>query len=167
MSVSGMVTEVDDPLPWSSTHSGRPKDRSSLRTQRPTRVTPKRQTRDDQTAGGDHGYRHVDTLAAVPGPIHILEVEQQRELVDDERRRRPVGKCGSRMVAVLIGSAQPDGTHHSEQGDADVVVVKMLTADAHTTTRGTVTIPDPMRQRTQPHERRGECSPGQHHRLLA
>ena len=89
---------------------------------------PERHARDDRGAGGDEADRDVDALAAVGGPVDVLEVQQQGQLVDDHCVRGTERDRRRGVAPLLLGSAQADGSHRRQHRDADVVVVKVPAA---------------------------------------
>src|SRR5512143_2391869 len=96
-------------------------------------------------ADRDKADRGVYAFAAVVRPVHVLEVEQQRELVDDQGGATAVRRGGYRMPPVTLLPAQRDPTDTGQQGDPDVVVVKVLAAGADAATARAVPGPDPVR----------------------
>ncbi len=96
---------------------------------------PELEPRGCEAADADDAYRGVDADASLVGPVHILQIEKQRQLIDDQCGSGAVSNCGRGMATVPFSAAQRDGPEAGEHADPDVVMVKMFAAD---------TIPPPL-----------------------
>src|SRR5580698_7981797 len=80
---------------------------------------------------GDAADGQVDGDPALPGPVDVLQVEQQGELVHHQSQPGTVGERRRRVPPVLLGTPDRDPAHAGEQSDAPHVVMQVLAADAH------------------------------------
>jgi AAA domain len=126
---------------------------------------------DDRQAG--EVARHQRTAAdadihrdaALLRPVHVFQVEQQRELVHDQRQAGAVGERGGRVAAQLLIAPDRDRTDACQHADAPHVVVQVLAADAEVPERP-LARPDGVRD--PPHDAEGprERQPADQRRLL-
>ena len=71
---------------------------------------------DQQPGHGDRGEHRVDRRPPVLGPVHVLQMQDQRELVEHQRRADPEKGCRDRE----LGYSPVDGqSHHRDTGDHD------------------------------------------------
>src|SRR5690348_15585510 len=76
-------------------------------------VVQRKQSADDD--------RQVDTPPALTRPVHVAEVEQQGELVDDQRRADPEGDREERVPARLIDVEREEAADEDEADAPDIV----------------------------------------------
>ncbi len=68
---------------------------------------------------------------ALAGPVHVLQVEQQRELIDDQGQAGSVAERHGRVAALAVLAAHRDRPDPGEHRDSPHVVMQVLAADAH------------------------------------
>src|ERR1700693_3569474 len=83
---------------------------------------------DRQDAGEDHN--RVDALPARPGPVDVLEVDPERELVKSQRRADAIRHRSDAREKAGAGAGfdQPDVSDDQEQEDAPHQVVNVQSA---------------------------------------
>ena len=80
-----------------------------------------------------HAQVHGDP--ALAGPVHIPQVQQQRELVHDQGQRRAVADRHGRMPPVPVLAADGDRADPGQQADAPQVMVQVRPARAEVAER--------------------------------
>ena len=69
-----------------------------------------------QSGDGDGGEHRIDRSSAVLGPVHILQMQDQRELI--ENQRSPDAEKGCRGREFGYSPVDPQ-SHHRHPGDHD------------------------------------------------
>src|SRR5580700_11679792 len=85
-----------------------------------------------QGAGAD---TEVDRDPALLGPVDVLKVQEQRELIDDEGQPGAVGQGHGRVPTAGVLAVDGDGADAADHADAPHVVVQVRAADAQVTER--------------------------------
>src|SRR5205807_8527163 len=80
-------------------------------------AVPERDGCQVEPADGDGADRGVDTPPPVLSPVHVLQVDEQGQLVDDKRDAAAVGGDGQRVAAVTFQAAQGYRTDQCQQDD--------------------------------------------------
>ena len=83
-----------------------------------------------KTRPGDAADADIDRDPALLGPVDVLQVEQQGELIDDERQAAAVADGDRRVTAVPLLAADGDLADGGQQADAPHVVMQVRAADA-------------------------------------
>jgi uncharacterized protein (TIRG00374 family) len=119
-----------------------------------------RQRREVGPGQGDAADTDVDRDPALPGPVDVLQVQQQGELVDDEGQAGAVADGDPRVAAMPLLAADGDRADRGQHGDAPHVVMQVLAADADIA-EGSPASPDAVGQRPQPGKGSGESQPAE------
>src|ERR1700733_15771738 len=125
-----------------------------------------RQSGEHAARGGDAADRHVDRDPALLGPVDVLQVQQQRELVHDESEPDTVGDRGRGVPVQLLVAADRDPSYAGQHSDAPHVMVQVLAAEAQVPERP-LAGPDRVRDSPDPAPCPGERQPRDKRRLLA
>jgi SAM-dependent methyltransferase len=126
----------------------------------PTQGAGQRQAGEEGADQGAEADAQVDRYPALLGPVDVLEVEQQRELVDDEGQAGAVGQGHRRVAAPLLLAVHGHAADPGDQPDAPHVVVQVLAADAHVAERALAVL-DGMGNAPDRAERGGEGQPAE------
>src|SRR5579875_3912712 len=114
----------------------------------------------------DVSHAEVHRDPALPGPVDVLQVQQQRELVDDKREPGAVAERHQRVPAVPVLAADGHAADAGQHADPPHVVVQMLAAHAEVAERAPAG-PDAVGDAAHRAERGGERQPAQQGGALA
>ena len=98
----------------------------------------------------------INRDAALLRPVDVLQVEQQRELVHDQRQADTVSERGGRVTAQFLVALDGDRADAGQHADAPHVVMQVLAADAHVLERALASpdgVRDPAHAAEGPRER--------------
>src|ERR1022692_3202634 len=114
----------------------------------------------------DGADANIDRHPALPRPVDVLEVQQQRELIHNERQARSVAHGHGGMPAAGVLAVHRDRADAGQHPDPPQVVVQVLASGAEITERAT-SGPDAQRDAASAGEGDRECEPAEQRGPLA
>jgi hypothetical protein len=128
------------------------------------RPAPERRRAEVGAEHREHPERDVDADPALARPVHVPQVEQQGELVDDERRADPVRQTEPGVVAGRVDDERRQPDRH-QQPDPPDVMVQVRAADGQVAERADA-VADGVCQQPEAAECHAEGHPGDEQRLV-
>ncbi len=101
----------------------------------PLRPAEYRQRREVGPGQGDAADADIDRDPALPGPVDVPQVEQQGELIHDERQAAAIADRARGVTAVPLLAADGDHAGAGQHADSPHVVMQVLAADADVAAR--------------------------------
>ena len=117
-------------------------------------------------AGGRQAHR-LDRQLSLAAPVDVLQMQDQRELVQDERRADADGHRGERAPAECVRAADCREGPDDQQDDAGDGVMNVSPAGRHLVPERAAAVADHARDRPGHRERDDESQKAQHQRQLA